>query len=552
MKDAPPTPLWNRRDLWRFVAPANRADATRLTTAFVLAAMMGLAIPIFTGVIFDWLIPQSALGLLPQIALALVVAAVVRVAFETVGYRALLRSEIRTSETLGTTVWQRLADLPLSFFRTPMSDDAAGRASSIDQLIRRSGAVGGATLMAIPVALANLIFMATIHPPMALLGLLLAGLAFAGSIWVHKKQSHAQYRQYEIQSRLNSRLFELIRGLAKIRLTSATRTERELWNEEFSRKARWAIQSGRAEVLLSSGLAAYSVLSCAALFAFSSRTDLSLGKFLALFASYGALIASTRILADAWPALSSVEALAARAKPIFEVVPETTERRSDPGILKGDIEFQNVSFRPSSDAPHVLKDCSFRIKAGEFIGLTGTMGSGKSTLLRLLSGYEEPTDGSILWDHQASDLIDLNLVRQQIGVAWQNPELPTGNLWRVIAGDSSLSIDEAWQAAEMAGIAGEIRALPMQMGTAVAEGGRNFSFGQRQRLMLARALARRPRILLLDEPCRALDARNRAHIVTAVEAIPVTRVVISKQLDVLKRTDRIFVMKDGRLLESAS
>lgn len=513
---------------------------------------MGLAIPLLTVVIFDWLIPQSAMGLMPQIGLALGVAAVARVAFEVVGRRSLLRSEIRTSEALGAATWLRLVDLPLSFLRSPSGQDAADRASSVDHLIRRAGAVGGVALLAVPIALANLIFMATIHPAMAVLSLFLASLAFGGAIWLQRKKISAQSHQYEIQSRLNVRLFELIRGLSKVRLAGATRSMRRIWSGEFHQKSLWGAEAGQGEVLLRSALAGYTVLGSAALFALSSRTDLSLGKFLALFASYGALIASTRILADSWPTISSMEALAKRAKPIFEAVPEASERRSDPGKLRGEIELKNVSFRHSADSPLLLQDCSLHIKAGEFIGLTGAMGSGKSTLLRLLAGFEEPAGGAILWDHQDADLLDLNLVRHQIGIAWQNPVLPAGNLWRVIAGESNLTTDEVWQAIELAGLTGEIRALPMQLRTAVTEGGRNFSFGQRQRLMLARALVHRPPILLLDDPTSALDARNRAHITKALAAISATRIVISRQPDVLTKTDRLLILNSGNISESVA
>lgn len=540
------------QDLWQFVVPESRADAIRLVIAFILVAVMGLAIPLFTAVIFDWLIPQSAMDLMPQIGLALTVAVLSRVALETVGHRAVLRCEIRTSETLGTATWKRLVDLPMSFFRSPVGADAADRAGLVDRLIRRAGTVGGAVLLAIPVTLANLIFMMAIHATLATLGLILAGLAFAGSLWLHKAKLNAQSRQYEIQSRLNGRLLELIRGLSKIRLAGATRSMSDFWSGEFHLKSRWAAESGRGEVFLRAALAGYTILSSAVLFAFSSRTDLSLGQFLALFASYGTLIASARVLADAWPVFSTMEAWAKRARPIFEEVPETAEKRSDPGLLTGEMELNDIAFRYSADAPWLLQDCSLHIKAGEFIGLTGPIGSGKSTFLKLLLGYEEPVGGTISWDHQDARLLDLNLVRQQIGVAWQNPVVPAGSLWRAIVGESGLTVDDAWQAAELAGLAAEIRALPMQMRTSVSEAGRNFSFGQRQRLMLARALVRHPRVLLLDDPASALDARTRSHMMTSLGAMAATRIVISRHPDVLARTNRIFVLKDGRISESGS
>jgi ABC-type bacteriocin/lantibiotic exporter with double-glycine peptidase domain len=212
----------------------------------------------------------------------------------------------------------------------------------------------------------------------------------------------------------------------------------------------------------------------------------------------------------------------------------------------------NLSFRYAEDAPWVLKDCSLQIKAGEFIGLTGLAGSGKSTLLRLLMGYEDPTEGSISWNGQDSRKIAPHSLRQQVGAVWQKPVIPAGNLWQAIVGESGIDEEEAWRAAEFAGIAPEIRSLPMQMRTMVAEGGRNFSYGQRQRLLLARALSRRPHVLLLDDPTSALDARTRASVLASLSSLAATRLVISRHPTVLSQTNRIFFLKDGRICESGT
>jgi ABC-type bacteriocin/lantibiotic exporter with double-glycine peptidase domain len=198
----------------------------------------------------------------------------------------------------------------------------------------------------------------------------------------------------------------------------------------------------------------------------------------------------------------------------------------------------------------VLQGLSFSIRPGEFVAIVGPSGCGKSTVLRLMLAYETPQAGEILFDGTSLATLDAVSVRRQIGVVLQNGRVQPGNLIENIGGGRPIALEDAWHAARLAGLEADIRALPMGMHTMLTDGGGTLSGGQRQRLMIARALARRPRILLLDEATSALDNRTQSIVTEAVAGLGLTRIVIAHRLSTIEKVDRVLVLDGGRLVQS--
>ena len=190
---------------------------------------------------------------------------------------------------------------------------------------------------------------------------------------------------------------------------------------------------------------------------------------------------------------------------------------------------------------------SLSVRPSESIAIVGPSGSGKSTLLRLLLGFERPNAGTVSYDGQDLATLDIREVRRQIGVVLQNGSVTPGFILDNILGAASLTLDDAWQAASMAGIAEDIQRLPMGMYTLVSEGGTTFSGGQRQRLLIARALARHPRLLFFDEATSALDNMTQSVVAESVARMQATRIVIAHRLSTVLQADRIIVMEGGRI-----
>jgi len=198
---------------------------------------------------------------------------------------------------------------------------------------------------------------------------------------------------------------------------------------------------------------------------------------------------------------------------------------------------------------NVLRGIDLTVMPGEFVAIVGPSGAGKSTIFRLLLGFEQPLAGEIHYDGQDLRTLDLAALRRQISTVLQNGRVFSGAVYLNIAGAAQLTQDEAWEAARAAGLAADIEAMPMGMFTFVAEGGVTLSGGQRQRLLIARALATQPTVLLFDEATSALDNRTQAVVMDGLKEMNASRLVIAQRLSTVKAADRIYVLEDGAVAQ---
>jgi ATP-binding cassette subfamily C protein len=241
-----------------------------------------------------------------------------------------------------------------------------------------------------------------------------------------------------------------------------------------------------------------------------------------------------------------------RARPILQAVPEAVASAHLPGRLTGAIDISGLSFGYGADGPDVLSGINITIRPGEFIALVGASGCGKSTLLRLLLGFETPRSGAIYYDGQDLSGLDKVAIRRQIGTVLQSGKLIAGDMFTNIVGTAPLAMEDAWEAARMAGLDEDIKAMPMGMHTMINDGATTISGGQRQRMMIARAIVSKPAILLLDEATSALDNRTQAIVTSSIATLKATRIVVAHRLSTIAGADRIFFIERGRIVESGT
>jgi len=284
----------------------------------------------------------------------------------------------------------------------------------------------------------------------------------------------------------------------------------------------------------------------------SGSIAFSLGTFLAFNTAFSNFTRGTTNLSNTVTQILQILPQWQRTQPILTTIPEVNLSKSDPGRLAGKITVDNVTFCYRRDGNLTLDNVSISAEPGEFIALVGSSGSGKSTLLRLLLGFETPQAGSIHYDGQDLSGLDVDAVRRQLGVVLQNGQLNSASIFENIAGDAQITLDEAWEAARMSGFAEDVTAMPMQMHTVVSEGGGNLSGGQRQRLLIARALALKPRILLFDEATSALDNRTQAIVSESLDKLQVTRIAIAHRLSTIRNAHRIYVLQAGRVVQQGT
>ena len=235
--------------------------------------------------------------------------------------------------------------------------------------------------------------------------------------------------------------------------------------------------------------------------------------YIAFNLAYGAISSAILSLAGVAMTMANVRPLFKMVQPIFTAVPETGSGKKQVTSLTGNIEVSNVTFRYTTDGPVILNNISLRIEPGEYVGIVGRSGCGKSTLMRILLGFEKPESGAVYYDGYDLETLDLRSVRQCIGVDLQNGKLFSGDIFsNIIITAPWSTLDQAWEAARLAGLEEDIKAMPMGMHTLISEGSGGISGGQKQRILIARALVSKPKILLFDEATSALDNITQKHV----------------------------------------
>jgi ABC-type bacteriocin/lantibiotic exporter with double-glycine peptidase domain len=369
-------------------------------------------------------------------------------------------------------------------------------------------------------------------------------------IWFQHKQDKGQIAA---STRLSSLVFDLLNGVQKIKITGSQKRAFTKWLQTYKESARYEYNpptilkiSGALMVLVNLGGIAFIYMTAV-------KNNIAPSDFIAFNAAYGMVGSAFTALISIVPKLSRMKPLLEQAQPIMDEVPEVDEKSKQIHSLNGAIEVSHLSFRYSEDTPWILNDISLKIRPREYVAIVGKSGCGKSTLLRLLLGFETPQSGAIFYDDYDLNEVDKSSLRQKIGTCLQSGTLFPGDIFSNITITAPWSTrEDAWEAARLAGIDEDIRALPMGMNTLISEGGGGFSGGQKQRLLIARALMNKPSILFFDEATSALDNVSQKMVSDNLDKMRCTRVVIAHRLSTIRHCNRIIVLDKGHIVEEGT
>lgn len=545
-----PNKILTAGDLLRFGLRGTGPDLWRIILTGVLAGIIGMAVPLVIGRIFDAIVPAADRSQLTDFTLLLLAGTFAVALFQVVQNIATLRVEIRLDMTLQSAIWDRLLSLPAPFFREHTAGDLSIRALGASVIRRRISGTVVLSLLSSVFSLFNFALLFYFSPSLGLLATLLVLVAFGVSAVAGYRKMYYERRLADIDGFISGMVFQFINGISKFRVAGVESRAFTEWARHFTRQKKLAFQAGTIENSLQVFNSSYPVLASMAIFAVVGSTRaISTGEFLAFNAAFTGFLFATLSLSSALISVLEIVPAYERMKPITRSLPEVDETKADPGELSGEIEVSRISFRYREDSPLILSDVSIHITPGQFVAIVGPSGSGKSTLFRLLLGFEKPESGAIFYDGQDLANLDITSVRQQLGVVLQNGQLMTGDMFSNIVGVAPLTLDDAWAAAEMAGLKKDIEEMPMGMHTIVSEGGSTLSGGQRQRLLIARAIARKPKILFFDEATSALDNQTQAVVSESLERLDATRVVIAHRLSTIVNADHILVLERGRIVQ---
>lgn len=542
------------RTLLHYAVRNNLKDMGAIIALGFASGILGFALPVLTATAFDGIIPMARTGEMLQLGLALFVSAIASTIFSVSQTVAMQRIQGKADSTIQAALIDRLLALPVGLFRQYQIGDLTNRVLGINEIQQTVTTALGHGLLSSIFSVTSLVLLFYYSSKLALIVLGITCLISLIMLLFNAVKVRQSEAMLTLTGSLSSLVFQQISGIAKLKVAAAESRAYISWLHRFRLVSMARYRLGLLEGRLAVFNAASPVLSTMAIFALLHfyHQQMSIGHFLAFMAAFAQFSAGTVSFSTALMELMPIIPVYRRALPILQAQPEQDHTKTDPGDLTGSIEVKGVCFRYDKDGPLILNNISLQIHPGEFVAVVGRSGSGKSTLLRVLLGFETPESGSIYYDSQSIEGLDLHCLRRQIGVVLQDGQLMGGDIYSTIVGSNNLSHDDAWEAARMAGIADEIQAMPMEMFTAIPPGGSTISGGQRQRLMIARAMATKPGIFFFDEATSALDNISQAIVGESLKTLNVTRLVIAHRLSTILQADRILVMDQGSIVESGT
>ena len=542
-------------DLVRHVLASPARVDLRLAVFFaILTAALGLLPPVITGLVLSEAVPFSETSALLMFGVGLVMIAVGSTLFQLARSIALTRLESFADGTLQAAVWDRLLRLPLAFFRRFETGDLMIKAMAPTQLRKILSDVALSSTLAALFAPVNFVLMMMYDVRLAVAAGGLTLVTCCVLFGLSYRQLRFERTRLKAEASVNSLTLQILAGIKKIRLMGAENRSFARWLAAFGVQHQQSVRAsrvGNAIATVNRVLPLLATLLFVAVIGLSG-TEIQPASFVAFSAAFGVFNGALLGFVQAVSVSLAVVPMYENMKPLLEALPEVDGKRRKPGKLGGRIDLRNVSFRYRDDGPLILDGVDITVEPGAFVAFVGASGSGKSTLFRLLLGFEAPVSGTVAYDGQDLAHLDLKGVRRQIGVVLQRGVILPGSIFQNIVGSAPLSPDDAWEAARMAGLDEDIRTMPMGMHTVLSDNGGTLSGGQRQRLMIARAIVRRPGILLMDEATSALDNQTQAIVAHSLNELSATRIVIAHRLSTVTHADRIYVIDKGRVVQQGS
>lgn len=526
------------------------SDYVMIALATLALSLIGMISPLITKLLFDRVLLSRNVRLLIAIAFFSVSVSVSTLLISAVKNMVTARIETKLNISIEAATMMRIMSLPADFFKQYSSGELSSRASQVGALCKMLASTVLSTGLT---SVFSLVYISQIfaYAPMLVVPALLIILAtVVFSVVSSLVQMNLSTRQMELSGKESGMTYSLITGIQKIKLAGAEKRAFARWGNLYAQSAK--LEYGPpAFIELNSVIAlAISLVGTLVMYTMAVKSGISVADYYAFTTAYGMVSGAFGALAGIALNVAQIKPMLTMVKPFFDAVPEVSDGKQVLTRLSGGIEMNNVSFRYSENMPLIIDNLSLKIRPGQYVAIVGKTGCGKSTLMRLLLGFEHPQKGAIYYDGKDLERIDLRSLRRRVGVVMQSGKLFQGDIYsNIVISAPWLSQDEAWEAAELAGIADDIRMMPMGMNTIISEGSGGISGGQRQRLMIARAVAPKPKILMFDEATSALDNLTQKKVSESLDALKCTRIVIAHRLSTIKQCDRIIVLDQGKIIE---
>ena len=519
----------------------------------LLVTLTGMMLPRLTKLLTGFVLTGGSERILWSAAMFLLCVLISSQMLSASRALAMSRIQIKVALPMEAAMMMRLMSLPASFFKQFSSGDLAARSGGINKLCVLL--FGGVFSLGVT-ALASLLYINQLFayaPALAGPAMLVIAATLALTLLTGYSQMKLTRAYLKSSAEDSGLVFALLSGIQKIKLSGAEKRAFARWARSYAGGAETMYNPPLFLKLRPALILAIPLIGLIVIYYLAVSSHVSPSDYLAFNAAYGTVTGAFGAIAVMASSAAQIGPILELAEPVLKAEPETAGEREIVTKLSGGIELSGVSFRYREDMPYLIDDLDLKIKPGEYLAIVGRTGCGKSTLMRLLLGFETPEKGAIYYDRKDMRNLDLQSLRRKMGVVTQDGSLFLGDIFsNITVSAPQLTMDEAWEAAELAGIADDIRAMPMGMHTIIGEGQGGISGGQKQRIMIARAVAPKPKILLFDEATSALDNKTQKQVSEALDRLRCTRVVIAHRLSTIQNCDRILVLDGGRIIEEGS
>ncbi len=532
------------------VRSLSTADFVLIALATIALTLIGMISPMISKLLFARVLPSGSMRLLAAITVFSVCVSVSTLLITAVKNMITARIETKLNISVDAAAMMRVMSLPADFFKQYSAGELSNRVSQIGVLCKM---LASSVLSVGLTSLFSLIYISQIFvyaPALVVPALIIILVTVVFSVVSSLVQMRLTTREMELSGKESGMTYALITGIRKIRLAGAEKRAFARWGNLYAESAKLTYGPPTFIELNSVISLAISLTGTLVMYYMAVKSGISVADYYAFDTAYGMVSGAFMSLAGIALVVAQIKPILHMVKPFFDTAPEVSDGKQVITRLSGGIELNNVSFRYSENMPLVVDDMSLKIRPGQYVAIVGKTGCGKSTLMRLLLGFEHPQKGAVYYDGRDLERIDLRSLRRRIGVVMQNGKLFQGDVYsNIVISAPWLTQAEAWEAAELAGIADDIRKMPMGMNTIISEGSGGISGGQRQRLMIARAIAPKPKILMFDEATSALDNITQKKISEALDSLKCTRIVIAHRLSTIRQCDRILVLDHGKIIE---
>jgi NHLM bacteriocin system ABC transporter ATP-binding protein len=543
--------LW---DLSKFMlGQLNALDIILILLMCLAVSVLGLFMPYMNQQIFNNVIPSGTKSDVFPIAVLLLGATLGSALFQISRNMVLTRLKDKVTLAMQSATMARLFSLPTSFYKQFTAGEISHRVMGIQQLSMKLSDTVLSTLLTALFSLIYILQMMQFAPALVLPGFIIILTMLSFTLVVGYVQQQLMRGKLQIAAKLEGFVFSLFSGVQKIKLAGAEKRAFAKWASYYKVQGKLTFTPPML-IRLNQAFSAMLVLGGAIiLYFYSVKYQVSVSNFIAFQVSYGIVSGAIISLSDVVMTFAQTKPLMEMVEPILSTIPETDESKLQVSSLSGKIELSNITFKYDEDGPNIINHLTCQIHSGEYVAIVGGSGSGKSTLMRLLLGFEKPTSGAVYYDGQDLDMLDVRSVRQRIGTCLQDGKLFGGDIFsNIIVTAPWSTLDDAWEAARLAGFDEDIKNMPMGMHTMISEGSGNISGGQKQRILIARALIARPNILFFDEATSALDNITQRIVTDNIDQLGCTRIVIAHRLSTVLACDRIIVLDKGVIAEEGS